>query len=94
MLDKLNSNQGLNFSTSVKVKEKELSADEFQAKLNEIKEKEDEQKKLQNQDLNLANIKADYISYAKLKMHEDGLKQAQEKHLNKLFKMIDEMNKD
>lgn len=80
------------FSTTINLKE--TNADEFQAKLNELKkdEKGDEVLKNQDLDLDISKLKANFVSYAQGKMYEDGLKKAEEEHLNQLFAIIDKGN--
>ncbi|EIU9966605.1 hypothetical protein L7A57_000300 [Campylobacter coli] len=86
------------FSTTNKVKEKSISADEFQATLNEVKNKEDKEdkktssSKFTNEDLDLGAIKEDFKSYAWQKMREDQYKKNEENLLNKLFATIDAGN--
>ncbi|HEB9430269.1 TPA: hypothetical protein RZK51_001056 [Campylobacter coli] len=86
------------FSTTNKVKEKNISADEFQATLNEVKNKEDKEdkktssSKFTNEDLDLGAIKEDFKSYAWQKMREDQYKKNEENLLNKLFATIDAGN--
>ncbi|EAI3898506.1 hypothetical protein YN70_000475 [Campylobacter coli] len=86
------------FSATNKVKEKSISADEFQATLNEVKNKEDKEdkktssSKFTNEDLDLSVIKEDFKSYAWQKMREDQYKKNEENLLNKLFATIDAGN--
>lgn len=86
------------FSAANKVKEKSISADEFQATLNEVKNKEDKEdkktssSKFTNEDLDLGAIKEDFKSYAWQKMREDQYKKNEENLLNKLFATIDAGN--
>ncbi|EAH8788771.1 hypothetical protein EWV11_06730 [Campylobacter jejuni] len=86
------------FSAINKVKEKSISADEFQATLNEVKNKEDKEdketssSKFTNEDLDLGAIKEDFKSYAWQKMREDQYKKNEENLLNKLFATIDAGN--
>lgn len=68
--------------SSTKIKEKTSSADEFQANLNEVK----------NKDLDLGAIREDFRSYAWQKMREDQYKKNEETLLNKLFATIDAGN--
>lgn len=86
------------FSATTKVKEKSTSADEFQAALNEVKNKEDKEDKktssseFTNEDLDLSAVKEDFKSYAWQKMREDQYKKNEEDLLNKLFATIDAGN--
>ncbi|EAI1055402.1 hypothetical protein GFU71_02415 [Campylobacter coli] len=86
------------FSATNKVKEKSISVDEFQATLNEVKNKEDKEdkktssSKFTNEDLDLGAIKEDFKSYAWQKMREDQYKKNEENLLNKLFATIDAGN--
>lgn len=86
------------FSATNKVKEKSISADEFQATLNEVKNKEDKEdkktssSKFTNEDLDLGVIKEDFKSYAWQKMREDQHKKNEENLLNKLFATVDAGN--
>ncbi|MGH2326792.1 invasion antigen CiaC [Campylobacter taeniopygiae] len=81
---------------STKIKEKTTSADEFQANLNEVKNKEDKEKitsnNFSNKDLDLGAIREDFRSYAWQKMREDQYKKNEETLLNKLFATIDAGN--
>lgn len=58
------------FSTTTKVKEKNTSADEFQATLNEVKNKEEKEdkktnsSKFTNEDIDLGAVREDFRSYA------------------------------
>ncbi|MBZ7963891.1 invasion antigen CiaC [Campylobacter sp. 2457A] len=86
------------FSTT-KIKEKTSSADEFQANLNEVKNKEKKEDKekttsseFSNKDLDLGAIREDFRSYAWQKMREDQYKKNEETLLNKLFATIDAGN--
>ncbi|MBZ7932806.1 hypothetical protein H2259_01605 [Campylobacter sp. RM10532] len=82
--------------SSTKIKEKASSADEFQANLNEVKNKENKEKissnQLNNKDLDLGAIREDFRSYAWQKMREDQYKKNEETLLNKLFATIDAGN--
>lgn len=90
------------FSTATKVKEKNTSADEFQATLNEVKNKEENKEekeeektsssKFTNKDIDLGTIREDFRSYAWQKMREDQYKKNEETLLNKLFATIDAGN--
>ncbi|EGK8255027.1 hypothetical protein IO478_000511 [Campylobacter coli] len=86
------------FNATNKVKEKSISTDEFQATLNEIKNKEDKEdkktssSKFTNEDLDLGAIKENFKSYAWQKMREDQYKKNEENLLNKLFATIDAGN--
>ncbi|EKR7049923.1 hypothetical protein P8650_001155 [Campylobacter coli] len=86
------------FSATTKVKEKSTSADEFQATLNEVKNKEEKEDKktssseFTNEDLDLSAVKEDFKSYAWQKMREDQYKKNEEDLLNKLFATIDAGN--
>ncbi|MDV5994785.1 invasion antigen CiaC [Campylobacter jejuni] len=82
------------FSTTTKVKEKNTSADEFQATLNEVKNKEEKEdkKKFTNEDIDLGAVREDFRSYAWQKMREDQYKKNEETLLNKLFTTIDAGN--
>ncbi|HAA1522842.1 hypothetical protein AJ935_08670 [Campylobacter sp. BCW_6876] len=82
------------FSTTTKVKEKNTSADEFQATLNEIKNKEEKtsSSKFTNEDIDLGAVREDFRSYAWQKMREDQYKKNEETLLNKLFATIDAGN--
>ncbi|EAH7313523.1 hypothetical protein LZV65_06860 [Campylobacter coli] len=86
------------FSATTKVKEKSTSADEFQATLNEVKNKEEKEDKktssseFTNEDLDLSTVKEDFKSYAWQKMREDQYKKNEEDLLNKLFATIDAGN--
>ncbi|ENA8817513.1 hypothetical protein ABG010_000938 [Campylobacter coli] len=86
------------FSATTKVKEKSTSADEFQATLNEVKNKEEKEDKktssseFTNEDLDLSAVKEDFKSYARQKMREDQYKKNEEDLLNKLFATIDAGN--
>ncbi|MGI7741302.1 hypothetical protein ACNGL3_07730 [Campylobacter coli] len=95
------------FSAKTKVKEKSTSADEFQATLNEVKNKEEKEDKKTssseftnedldlsavNEDLDLSAVKEDFKSYAWQKMREDQYKKNEEDLLNKLFATIDAGN--
>ncbi|WP_072238308.1 invasion antigen CiaC [Campylobacter coli] len=89
------------FSATTKVKEKSTSADEFQATLNEVKNKEEKEEKedkktnsseFTNEDLDLSAVKEDFKSYAWQKMREDQYKKNEEDLLNKLFATIDAGN--
>ncbi|EOZ2160077.1 hypothetical protein ACQQJ8_000085 [Campylobacter coli] len=86
------------FSATTKVKEKSTSADEFQATLNEVKNKEEKENKktssseFTNEDLDLSAVKEDFKSYAWQKMREDQYKKNEEDLLNKLFATIDAGN--
>lgn len=93
MLDKINTKSYNSFSTTVNLKEK--NADEFQAQLNELKKDEKANEGLKNKDLDLdiSKVKANFIAYAQGKMYEDGLKKAEQEHLNQLFSIIDNNNK-
>lgn len=79
------------FSTTTKVKEKNTSADEFQATLNEVKNKEEKEEektsssKFTNEDIDLGAVREDFRSYAWQKMREDQYKKNEETLLNKLF---------
>ncbi|MBK1971433.1 hypothetical protein JG677_05905 [Campylobacter sp. TTU-622] len=80
-----------------KVKEKNFSSDEFQASINEIKNKEkddakEEKEVLQNQDIDLSSVKNNFGVYAWQKMREDQYKKNEETILNKLFAAIDQAN--
>lgn len=70
--------------SSTKIKEKTFSADEFQANLNEVKNKENKEKissnQLNNKDLDLGAIRENFRSYAWQKMRED-----QYKKMKKLY---------
>lgn len=81
---------------STKLKEKNTSADEFQATLNEVKNKEENKKISQdnfsNEDLNLSAVREDFRTYAWQKMREDTYKKNEETLLNKLFATIDAGN--
>ncbi|MGH2304932.1 invasion antigen CiaC [Campylobacter taeniopygiae] len=82
--------------SSTKIKEKTTSADQFQANLNEVKNKEDKEKttsnNFSNKDLDLGAIREDFRSYAWQKMREDQYKKNEETLLNKLFATIDAGN--
>lgn len=82
--------------SSTKIKEKTTSVDEFQANLNEVKNKEDKEKttsnNFSNKDLDLGVIREDFRSYAWQKMREDQYKKNEETLLNKLFATIDAGN--
>ncbi|HID0730044.1 hypothetical protein E2O20_01325 [Campylobacter jejuni] len=82
------------FSTTTKVKEKNTSADEFQATLNEVKNKEEKtsSSKFANEDIDLGAVREDFRSYAWQKMREDQYKKNEETLLNKLFATIDAGN--
>lgn len=86
------------FSTTTKVKEKNTSADEFQATLNEVKNKEEKEEektsssKFTNEDIDLGAVREDFRSYAWQKMREDQYKKNEETLLNKLFATIDAGN--
>lgn len=86
------------FSATTKVKEKSTSADEFQATLNEVKNKEEKEDKktssseFTNEDLDLSAVKEDFKSYVWQKMREDQYKKNEEDLLNKLFATIDAGN--
>lgn len=86
------------FSTTTKVKEKNTSADEFQATLNEVKNKEEKKdkktnsSKFTNEDIDLGAVREDFRSYAWQKMREDQYKKNEETLLNKLFATIDAGN--
>ncbi|EPS4946946.1 hypothetical protein ACYJXL_000215 [Campylobacter jejuni] len=90
------------FSTTTKVKEKNTSADEFQATLNEVKNKEEKEEekeeektsssKFTNEDIDLGAVREDFRSYAWQKMREDQYKKNEETLLNKLFTTIDAGN--
>ena len=86
------------FSATTKVKEKSTSADEFQATLNEVKNKEEKEDKktssseFTNEDLDLSAVKEYFKSYAWEKMREDQYKKNEEDLLNKLFATIDAGN--
>ncbi|ECQ6851374.1 TPA: invasion antigen CiaC [Campylobacter jejuni] len=82
------------FSTTTKVKEKNTSADEFQATLNEVKNKEEKtsSSKFTNEDIDLGAVREDFRSYAWQKMREDQYKKNEETLLNKLFATIDAGN--
>ncbi|HEE8968948.1 TPA: hypothetical protein R2H72_000036 [Campylobacter jejuni] len=82
------------FSTTTKVKEKNTSADEFQATLNEVKNKEEKtsSSKFTNEDIDLGGVREDFRSYAWQKMREDQYKKNEETLLNKLFATIDAGN--
>ncbi|HDX3756752.1 TPA: hypothetical protein ROE69_001141 [Campylobacter coli] len=86
------------FSATTKVKEKSTSADEFQATLNEVKNKEEKEDKktssseFTNEDLDLSAVKEHFKSYAWQKMREDQYKKNEEDLLNKLFATIDAGN--
>ena len=86
------------FSTTTKVKEKNTSADEFQATLNEVKNKEEKEEektsssKFTNEDIDLSAVREDFRSYAWQKMREDQYKKNEETLLNKLFATIDAGN--
>ncbi|MBK1991214.1 hypothetical protein JG676_01085 [Campylobacter sp. 2018MI35] len=89
-----NQNNSIFFS---KVKEKNFSSDEFQASINEIKNKEkddakEEKEVLQNQDIDLSSVKNNFGVYAWQKMREDQYKKNEETILNKLFAAIDQAN--
>lgn len=89
-----NQNNSLFFS---KVKEKNFSSDEFQASLNEIKNKEktdakEEKEVMKNQDIDLSSVKNNFSAYAWQKMREDRYKKNEETILNKLFATIDQAN--
>ncbi len=83
---------------NTKIKEKNTSADEFQATLNEVKNKEEKENKkasaskFSNEDLNLGAVREDFRSYAWQKMREDQYKKNEETLLNKLFATIDAGN--
>ena len=85
----------VNSTLSTKIKEKEFSQDEFQASVNEIKNKEEKDKKseFQNEDLNLSTTLQSFTSYAQQKLKEDQFKKNEETMLTKLFNAIDNMNK-
>ena len=86
------------FSTTTKVKEKNTSADEFQATLNEVKNKEEKEdkktnsSKFTNEDIDFGAVREDFRSYAWQKMREDQYKKNEETLLNKLFTTIDAGN--
>ena len=86
------------FSATTKVKEKSTSADEFQATLNEVKNKEEkEDKKTRSseftiEDSDLSAVIEDFKPYAWQKMREDQYKKNEEDLLNKLFATIDAGN--
>ena len=81
------------FDTTTKIKEKNTSADEFQATLNKAKNKEEEKKtnsnKFTNEDIDLSTARENFRSYAWQKMREDQYKKNEETLLNKLFATID-----
>ncbi|TQR60869.1 hypothetical protein [Campylobacter troglodytis] len=90
----VNINDKNNYSTfSTTTHSKERDANEFQARLNELTKDEKGGEGLKNSKLDLSEIKAKFISYAQGKMYEDGLKKAENDHLNKLFELIDSNNK-
>lgn len=82
------------FSTTTKVKEKNTSADEFQATLNEVKNKEEKtsSSKFTNEDIDLSAVREDFKSYTWQKMRKDQYKKNEETLLNKLFATIDAGN--
>lgn len=74
----------------VEIQSKNKSSDEFQATLNDIKKKEAKKSDVENEnDLDLSTVRKNFELYAKNKFYVDGLKQAEEKHLQKLFDVID-----
>lgn len=82
------------FYTSVKTKTSD-SGDEFQALLNDTsKEQKEEKSSLKNLDLDLSKARASFESYAQAKVYSDGLKEAQQNQLNKLFELIDKNTQD
>lgn len=80
---------------NAKIKEKEKSAEEFQATLNEIKEEQEQKatskkdKSLVNEDLDLSALQNDFSLYAWQKLRESQHKKNEETMLNNLFSMID-----
>ncbi|MCX2682491.1 hypothetical protein OQH60_01180 [Campylobacter sp. MIT 21-1685] len=82
------------FFNSIPLKNKRIFIDEFEAYINDIKEKESnaKQSRFSNQDLNLGVAKDNFISYAQQKMRQDMVKRSEENFLNKLFTAIDAMN--
>ncbi|MDL0102841.1 hypothetical protein NYG95_00975 [Campylobacter felis] len=82
---------------NAKIKEKEKSAEEFQATLNEIKEEQKQEQKatskkdksLVNEDLDLSALQNDFSFYAWQKLRESQHKKNEETMLNNLFSMID-----
>ncbi|EIA4390675.1 hypothetical protein K7I34_001750 [Campylobacter upsaliensis] len=94
LVDKVQNN-GSFFNT--KIKEKEKSAEEFQATLNEIKEEQKQEQKatskkdksLVNEDLDLSALQNDFSLYAWQKLRESQYKKNEETMLNNLFSMID-----
>lgn len=99
LVDKVQSSSGSLFST--KVKEKEVSAEEFQAALNEIKEQQKREEEetlkkkaqsLSNEDLDLSAFQDDFSFYAWNKLRESQHRKNEETMLNKLFDVIDANN--
>lgn len=67
-------------NTTTNIKEKNTSANEFQATLNEVKNKEEKEEektsssKFTNEDIDLGAVREDFRSYAWQKMREDQYK--------------------
>lgn len=94
LVDKMQNSTTSVFSTA-KVKEKNTSADEFQASLNEVKSKNEQKDKkhgLVNEDLDLGAVKDDFSLYAWQKLRESQHKKNEDTLLSQLFSVIDSNN--
>ncbi|TEY02715.1 hypothetical protein [Campylobacter sp. US33a] len=80
--------------SNTKIKEKNISKDEFQASLNEIKKEQEKDNKsfLTNEDLDLSKIKSDFSAYAFQKLQADQQKENEKTIIDKLFSIIDKNN--
>lgn len=89
-----NQNSALMLNNTRKIKEKNTSSDEFQATLNELKNKEEKEYKKENHntfsnnDLNIQQFTKDFKIYAFNKLQFDQMKQGENKVLNTLLKTI------
>lgn len=94
MINELSQNQENNAFYS-KIKTQNVSSDEFQATLNDIKEEQKEDKSgFVNEDLDLSKARSNFENYAQAKVYSDGLKKVEENQLNKLFELIDQNTKN
>lgn len=96
LVDKVQNN---NSFFNAKIKEKEKSAEEFQATLNEIKDKQEQEKLVKkgdkglvNQDLDLSALQDGFSMQAWQKLRESQYRKNEETMLNKLFSVIDSNN--
>lgn len=88
------------FSANTTPKGSNISADEFQASLNDIKKQDEKENKksktreFTNTDLDMSKINSDFKTYAWNKLRTSQYKKNEETLLNNLFSTIDAGNKD